>query len=483
MVLPTYQLIKRTVVQHRLFSNIAMHPIPSLDLINRIVTTVKQHSLLSLENTAFIGTQHKLETTATLFKAMIALGANPSCMIFTGKLYSTCKAVELSMRNLGMKIVPDAIPEYPGGYQEACIEHTRYLWDILLDHLKQNPQINKIIVLDDGGRMIEQMPHATRFKYATAAIEQTRGGLYSKTLNKLLCPVIPVATCATKIYLEPPLIAEAILKRLKKTINSLEFKDHVIFGVIGNGAIGGAVVEYLLSEGHKIVIYDENQKSFQKMAKHNNLFRVGSLEEVFANANCIFGCTGQDVTQGIDIANLVQRDQIWISATSEDKEFRSFLLAQRGKIHFTNMLGDAVFTNPSGGRITIKECGFPFNFDREPWNVPAEDIELTQACLLSSVLQASLIARAPNGNGAINRPEMYSLNPYLQSFIVHQWGQRQSNQTRYPAGFLGNFNSIPWIVKNSGGRYLPSPALEKCFDTSNSENFYPETETRPHLTV
>lgn len=95
----------------------SQHPIPKLEVLDTMVQLAQQLELPNLEKTAFIGTQHGLETTATLFQSLIQLGVKPHNMFFSGKCYSTAPAVAKTIQNMGINFLPGAEPEQAGGYQ------------------------------------------------------------------------------------------------------------------------------------------------------------------------------------------------------------------------------------------------------------------------------------------------------------------------------------------------------------------------------
>ncbi len=419
------------------------HYIPKLEIMDEMVRRAKKY-LPSLEKIAFIGAQHKLETTATLFQSMIELGANPKNMFFTGKSYSTCPAVEATIRGLGVRIFDDPKPLYPGGYSEACTKVIKAMWEEFEEHLKKTPNIEKIIILDDGARVVEELKFTTAISYPLVIIEQTRGGLYSAGLTDHgVFPMISVAQCATKKIIEAPLIATAILTRLEKVVQNLNI-DREIFGVVGNGSTGKMVANYLTEMGYKVIVYDQ----IITIKNHSSIIMANNIEEIFKNCSVIFGCTGRDITEKLDLKSIVTRDQIWISGSSEDREFKSFLVTNKDLFYDDD---DILYYLPNGKKITIKQGGFPFNFDKEPWNVSAPDIEVTQCCLLGGILQAAVIEL--NCKSKYKIESQQQLNPYIQSFIVTTWGDRElatAENSRFEKNLIDMFKVISWIEGKSG---------------------------------
>jgi len=454
---------------------ITPHPIPKLEIMDEMIKRAKTHNLPSLSKIAFIGAQHKLETTATLFKAMIELGAKPENMFFTGKCYSTCSAVEATIKGLGIRVFEDPKPRYPGGYSEACTEVIKQMWETFNAHLTRTSDIEKIVILDDGGRVTEELKFITVISYPLVAIEQTRGGLYSKGLiDHGMFPIISVAQSAAKKIIEAPLIATAILTRLEKVVKDLEINQGVC-GVIGNGVTGRTVANYLAEIGHKVVVYDQVVTA----KSHKSIVMANNIEEIFKNCSFIFGCTGRDITEGLHLQNIIANNQVWISGSSEDREFRSFLLANKEKM--TKNMDDLLYISPSGNQLTIKQEGFPFNFDKNPWNVPATDIEMTQCCLLGAVMQASVAEHARIKYKAIEPQQL--LNPYIQSFIVSSWGDRElAGERRFEKDIIDMFKIPSWVEEKSGkGNYMDNPLLKAAFQISVDLNALPIDQSVPDM--
>ena len=65
-------------------SNVEEIEIPSLKVLDNIVC-IAQSKSISFEKVVFVGVQHILNTTASLFQALIQLGATPDKMYFSGK--------------------------------------------------------------------------------------------------------------------------------------------------------------------------------------------------------------------------------------------------------------------------------------------------------------------------------------------------------------------------------------------------------------
>lgn len=445
----------------------SVHDVPSLPLLNLIVQVL--HGKIDFSKTAIVSVQHILETTASLFKAFIELGVRPERLYCIGKPYSTCPEVARAFKKLKVQLLPDVMPAMVGEYQESSRVGIRSLWQKVEMDLQSNG-IDTIIVIDDGGRGFEEMPRWLRFNYKVAGVEQTRAGLYSTTLTDTLpFPLVEVASSAAKRFIEPPLIIEAVFEGIKGRILALEINERTVCGVIGNGAIGNALVGFLAQKGATVLVYDESAQSFQQVAFYNKFHRMDGIFSLIENSDYVFGCTGRDITQGINTLDACKgKRKTFISCTSEDKEFFSFLkvVAKCNLSKTINPLSDINFSI-NGCDVLIMSGGYPVNFNGSPSSVPPRDIELTRCLLLLGFVQAFLAAEKPVPDGITpHKTKRLQLNPFLQRFVALLWGQRQrfENSQKYSSELMDNFRDIQWIIKNSGeGRLFDHHFLRNFF--------------------
>ena len=260
--------------------------------------------------------------------------------------------------------------------------------------MKRLPHIQKVIAVSHGRYFLELLPPEIVNTYPIIGIEKTASGLMSPVIQGLPFPVIAMATCATKLILESPLIADEIINKLIPLIPVADKK--LVCGVVGYGAIGKAITQKLLSMGHKVMVYDNDH------SKVKNLGTAKATKELVALvgfADYIFGCTGQDITAAIDILNFCSKDKTLISCSSGDEEFLSLLQLiqqkQNSKI-LKKPLDDIEYHNEGNATIRILAGGFPINFDRQTEASPPEDIQLTRALSVASVLQAAELFETPN---------------------------------------------------------------------------------------
>ncbi|MCE3238746.1 MAG: D-2-hydroxyacid dehydrogenase [Gammaproteobacteria bacterium] len=489
IVHPVSQPLIRVNHQSKASGSKLSYPVPSLQVINDMIAVIPEGIRKQFQKTVLVGCQHNLETTVTIYQAMKKLGIKKIYSV--GKCYSDSEIIKKAMEEEGVCLMPSNKPAKPGKFQEVCRQDIRAMWDRCSKELEDD--VETIVVLDDGGRCLEEMPPYIRLNYRVAGIEQTRGGLYSPVLDQLPFPVIEVASSALKREIEPIFIVKAIIKELEEKIdylsNTFHFDQRTVIGIIGNGAIGSAVAKYFLSLGYTVAVYDENGDAFTDISPKSKLYRMPSREAVISNSQCIFGCTGKDALHGIPLLEIVNKNTVFISCTSEDREFLSTLeVISKQSIIKSDALGDLICLSKNGSDVVFVRGGYPFNFNGKPWNVPANEIEPTQGILLGAVIQAVTCAKKPSGDGfTINRAKRLMLDPSIQQFVIAKWRQTPA-ATHHSEELLDCFNQPEWIKQNSGGEYCPNDLINQCFSWEAKERKkrlidLPGDEGQPSLTL
>ena len=392
---------------------------------------------IPLKNTVIVYIHHALQTSLNVISSLLMLGANPSNIYVVGKSYSENKEVVAKIKKMGINYQDSSSQKGYGKYKASFIYDIEQLWKKVQCGLTNN--IQDVLILDHGGHAISNIPRSIKENYSIIGIEKTTAGTmkYNKD-NKPNIPIINVAGCAAKRWLESPLIAEAIAKKSTDLIDSIS--EDKKCAVIGFGAIGQAMSSFLKCKGKQVLIYDK-QYPFDSNKK---------LENIISEADYIFGCTGTDITAGI-VENIMSSDmdKVFLSCSSEDKEFLSLLVSvTKDKLYKQeHLLDDIEYLTPNNSIITIMKGGFPVNFDSSGESVPAQDIQLTRTLVVAGVLQAlkmkSTYKTLPS--------ELYSLNSYIQKQIVDLWCQDKNNEE----SILSLFNSTIWISEQSVGLNVP----------------------------
>jgi len=444
------------------------HPIPKLMTLDTLANKFKE--ILgdkTLNNVAVIAVQHNLETTVSLYRSIKALGVRK---IFTlGKCYSDSpEIVKVLEVEKDVYLLPSTKPCRPGDYHKVVQRDVDNLWRFCLKEIKDQ-DIDTIIILDDGGRCLIGTPAIVPHRYKMAGIEQTRGRLYHKELDRLPFSIVDVATSALKKYIEAPFIAKAVISTVDKVLRSYQLtQQNAVVGIIGKGVIGTALTQHLLSLKYMVNVYDEEEDAYVA-----GVTRMETIQGLVARSNCIFSCTGKDISQDITLADHVAQDTIFISCSSEDKEFHSELkkIAKKAKniIEIDPLKSFTTYSNTdSHSRMIFVNGGYPVNFNKSPWNVPQHEIEPTQAALFSAVIQGVFLAKRVVADGVtISKNERVMLLPEMQRFIVEMW-QDEEAAKQFNKELLAHFKETSWIQKNSGGAHQEIPTM--------AEYFYPSTK-------
>ncbi|MDQ8040059.1 MAG: NAD(P)-dependent oxidoreductase [Rickettsiella sp.] len=437
----------KSFLSHCFFTNPSVTYLP---LLERIVSQTKTTS--NLRNTAIVYIHHPLQTSVNLIDCMVRLGAQSKNIFILGKKYSECPSVVQQIKKYGVYYQPCSAQAGWGQFAQSFTRDVNWLWKQVNDHLNVS-NIEKVLVLDHGGYATSYIPVQILEQCKVIGVEKTTAGL-TKFHDQGLppFPVIGVANCAVKKILESPLIAEAIVNKLFPLVPQ---DRTVTCGIIGYGAIGKALATKLLSMNYKVIVYDHHLFSLTTRQKIN---ATGNLTNLIDSSDYIFGCTGQDIIKSIEPFRTVQKDKTLISCSSEDKEFLPLLKAIQKKNNemVSDPFAEAKYVTDRGATIRILKGGFPINFDNSGESVPKEDIQLTRALVLISILQAEKFF---DNNQFLKKAGIYALDPEMQRFVATAWLQDQP-ENRFSKTIIDSFKCLEWIIKNSGGIKNPCSILD-----------------------
>lgn len=411
--------------------------------------SVSSLSQKSLRHTAIFYVHHPLQTSLNVIHAIVRLGASPKNIFILGKRYSECSDVVNALIKLGVNYQPCSMQINLGKYSYSFIRDINWLWAQLISNLSED--IQEILILDHGGHAVTYFPPTLLNKYKVIAIEKTTAGFIDIEKRGLPpFPIIDVANCAAKRFIESPMIASAVVNKIISTLPK-DGKNYIC-GVVGFGSIGQAITHKLLNIGYRVVLYDNNHEQLHTAPPHENLIHSQELSALINASDYIFGCSGRDITETIiENFRLSKSDKTLISCSSEDKEFLSLLRVVSHQMNYDthDPLDDIHYKTVFGADICILRGGFPVNFDQSGESVPAKDIQLTRSLVLASILQA--IQYFKDSTLGITQG-IYSLDPVAQSFIVDEWIKYQ-DPSIYSEELILNFHDIDWIMSNSNGRH------------------------------
>ncbi len=409
----------------------------SLPVLDAILNFSSSFHFPDLNKIVIVSVQHVITTTSHLFAALIRLGISPENIFVLGKQYSTLKTTHDEMAQFGIKMQPLSDLQACGRYEETFKKDIANMWQRVKTHLSER-QVNAILVLDDGGRCLESIPDELIEQMPVIGIEQTTAGLFNPKVLSLPVPFIDVATCAAKKNLESSVISQEIISSVDKYLTNPD----LIYGVVGYGTIGKAVVNRLLSLNLKVVVYDPF-----KTEESDSVIMSENISQLMEVSDYIFGCSGRDITQEIDPADFME-DKTFISCSSEDKEFYSLLTTINNlsdKI-IVNPLSDIHYTNEHSAKISILNGGFPINFNRTCEMSMANNIQLTRGLIFCALIQAACYLNQRESTAC-----RLMLSPKLQQLVV---SKLSGTSDFWEPSIINQFNDVDWIMENSNGNYF-----------------------------
>ena len=452
---------------------------PSLPVLNRYHEYMKEqlgNEFPDFSNVVFACGQHLLETTGSLFEMLIAMRAKPGNIFVLGKSYSNCTDVIDRLKKLKIKVHDTTKRCSWGDFENAYARDAYDMWKDINRHIETKRRgrdaVESIIILDDGGHVLKEMAEQSRIlcKY-NIGIEQTTSGTNAAATRAF--PVIQVCSSAIKNWCEPSMVAAVVAQKFRKIIEKYaathDKAAEAVYGIVGFGHIGTALVNELLKDSiHKnIVIFDKLQSKREEArstyARFSNVQIAEDIDTVFKDTSVIVGCTGTDITAGKAHAfDLATGDKILISCSSKDVEFHSLLL----KLQVENPAPkdpkeDIEFQNKwKTHKIVIAKGGLPINFDNTPHSVAPNDIQLIRGLKLASIMQAAKMIKDWKSTGEMKIGN-YQVDAKTQHWLYHAWldTKRQLNLSQ---DYIKAASSLEKIVKASGGEPYVSPEDQKA---------------------
>lgn len=375
---------------------------------------INHQTLKRLDEFYIIAVQHLLRSTGSLFETIIRYGIKPQNIFLTGKIYSTNFETSEKLKRLGINVVESTIPDKLGYYISFLEKDVKFMWKELIKVLTPGA---KIIILDDGGFVLKNVPDEVLSRYKVFGIEQTTSGVRLQKSFKNF-PVIHVATSAAKRIIEPPIVSEAVKIQLGKKIK--ELKPDVI-GIIGYGNVGKAIaIEF--QKRYKILIYDSDKDL--KKEKEENIHFCRTQDELFSRSHVIIGATGHDISN-LKWLNNINGNKTLISVSSGDIEFNRILRNCKSQLieKLESPLQDLRIRTKNGYTLQILRGGLVANFTGKPDSSPGPIIQMTRGLLFSAVVQI-----IEDQHKIDKRFGPIILRPSLQKEVVSFWLHNQPNR-------------------------------------------------------
>lgn len=426
-----------------------------MQLIDELYRQIPNHllaeAMVICKNSNLFCVQHLLETEVPVFKGLVnLLGMNPQNMFVAGKCYSTFPQAVQQIKKMGIYVEPTLMHNAVGDYRKTTQETLLKLWGkFSLSH-----QNDTIIVLDEGGRSIENIPHNLLSTNTIIGIEQTQAGINNGVALNQPIPMVMSATSAVKKLIEAPLIANAVATRLFSKIKSIKHSANPVYGIVGVGALGSRMAELFAKQGVIVWLYDKDQTKLNPFRNQPEYRIAHNIEEMVEHVNILGGFTGKDISKEYDFT-LCKHDLVLYSGSSEDKEYRTFLKRHKDQLqNHTSPLDNLSVEAISGHSISVLYGGFPVNFsDRGAYSVPHEEIAVTRALMWWSCAQAAIVVQAAkNGDFKAQSHRRIMVEPRVQKIIADY--AFKIRPELYPKTILEAFANLETIKENSQGEYI-----------------------------
>jgi hypothetical protein len=378
-------------------------------------------------DTALVAVQHMLYQTVDLFRAIGQIGLKPENIFALGKIYSNSAPVITAIRNMGASVLESTMPA-PGEFDEAFDRDTQRLWKTVSDNLAQR-NIKRIIVLDDGGRCVVNIPPDLLSRYPVAGVEQTSLGMFLFEVKPPPFAVFTWARSAVKLQIGGHMFSYCFIDRLKaeflrgKSLNGAEV------GIIGLGSIGRSLADLASNRGNSVAFYDPAPDLKVPHYLGRRITRVDSLEELMLRSDYVFGSSGRNPFAGK--WPMAHRPGVKLfSGSGGDQEFGPIIryLRQRPSFKISPHTLDITSDDGPSGPIRIAYMGFPYNFvSRAESAVPTPIVQLETGGLLSGMIQARSYLELVEG-GHEPDARIHRVSPDAQAFVYDMWLRAMENR-------------------------------------------------------
>lgn len=349
---------------------------------------------LNLENTLIISVQHLCSTTEALFDVLLDLNLYPENLYVVGKCYSTNPEVLVRLRKKGVNALFSS-----SSFNCSVpfdIDFDRNVDEMIKQVISSNDlfSFERIIVLDDGGHLLERANVLLPKGLPVVGIEQTSSGFNRMKDKNFPFPVINLARSWLKLEYESPIIISLVLRKLKEKIDQLDSRVNKVL-LIGFGVLGQKIHE-ILKNRYLISIFDSVPEK-STIAPDEFKTRLGEFD-------LIIGCTGSTSLKFKDFRYL-KKPVILASISSSDREFESFKFRKLSPVKNCH-------SHVTVDGVTLLNCGFPITFDEDYDSIDTDDFQLTRALILASVYQASITGLTLRG--------FFPMEDHLQQMILNE---------------------------------------------------------------
>lgn len=283
----------------------------------------------------------------------------------------------------------------------------------IADHRRNR---KRIVIIDDGGYAFALVQREfPRYLQSIQFVEQTTRGIRRiEASGTGGAAVVSVATSRPKLEIEAPFVADACVAAVRGHVHGLfgPVNRNKSAGVIGYGAIGKQTAKALLAEGFRVVVYD-NDRDVLARAHDDGFIISTTAATAVRHRDIVFGCTGKtSVTP--EIMRWADHGTVFASLSSGDIEFHDGQpstwgtmeirlheeaeLVEHAKPSVLTMIPSAAKWIDAFAKIrgrdpamhsmyVVLNGGYPLNLTRQLTCMPAEQIQVTMACLVAGAAQ------------------------------------------------------------------------------------------------
>ena len=425
------------------------------------------------EETALVAVQHMLEQTVDLFRTAGEMGLHRKNIFALGKVYSNSVPVIETLRAMGVTVIESSFPE-PGEFGSYFKQDIARLWNVAGEALAQR-RIKRLLVLDDAGECITNVPACILRRYAVCGVEQTTRGIVLFEQAPPPFAVISWARAAVKLKIGSPIFSQYLIEKLHTDLlrgGSLHGKQ---LGIIGLGSIGRGVANLALRQSDKVLFYDPDPRVRIPPALRQRIIRLDSLEEFMLRCDYVLGCSGRNPFEGKWPLRHKPGIKL-ISVSSGDEEFAPIIRDVKQRPHFkvAPNTWDIVSEDGPCGAIHIAYLGYPYSFvSRATEAVSTPVVQFDSGGLLAALVQARFFLEQYEIGSAQNRG-IHRVSPGAQRFIFERWirAMRDRRIDTSCFSFDPDLQSAArhesWFVENSeprpGPHYQPAHAVEEMMD-------------------
>lgn len=354
------------------------------------------YNSVDLSTTIIVCIQHLYCTTYCMFQELFKKGLHPSNLLVLGKCYSTDPEVYEQLKKDGVNVSVasmdfDSHQDYDMTMEDATKQLIRDAFSRISSYRYQ-----KIIILDDGGTLINLVSNMHLENLDIIGVEQTSAGYNRIKMSGITFPVINVARSWIKAKHESPIIVSLALRKLKEKIYFMSPKPTDIL-IMGYGILGKEIKKQL-SNSFLVSYFD--------LDINKSMFSLSQLKDELCNFDLIIGTTGE-TSISKSLFPYLKKPVTLASVSSSDREFDSVKL--RRKKPKTNNCHQDLFID----RIQLLNCGFPINFDSNFKSIDSDEFQLTRAIIFGAVCQGAITLDM--------EPKFLPLNNEFQHYIENNF--------------------------------------------------------------